>query len=289
MLSHPVLKELALAINHPVRKTCAFEENPVPLKTSGSQPPLFLIHETSGDPLVYLPLVALLPEEIPVYALQALEIHLSKNIPTSLEVLASEHIQSIRTIQPHGPYYFVGWSIGGVIAYEIAKQLTEQDEVVSYLGMIDSYNPVSIKGIADDSISDESLTDDARMIGILRAYLKIDNEDMVKELFGQKKLSEAIELSIKREWLPKELIDDQIETRLHCHNVLARLGYNYNPKPSGIKIDLFAVEEVITGDVWRGWGNLVDSESKIHFVGGDHMSVMQLPFVTAVADALKNM
>ena len=56
-----------------------------------------------------------------------------------VEAMAAAYLQSIRSIRPNGPYLLGGWSMGGVIAYEIAQQLRDQGQEIAMLVMMDSF------------------------------------------------------------------------------------------------------------------------------------------------------
>jgi thioesterase domain-containing protein len=85
----------------------------------------------------------------PIYALQAPE---ADAHPGTVEGLAALYIAAIRTVQPHGPYHLGGWSMGGVIAYEMARQLREADEPVATLALIDSYTPATVQAGERDGL-----------------------------------------------------------------------------------------------------------------------------------------
>jgi len=57
--------------------------------------------------------------------------------------MAARLVEIIRTVQPVGPYRFAGWSLGGVLAYEVATQLIGQDQMVEFVGLIDADCPIS--------------------------------------------------------------------------------------------------------------------------------------------------
>ncbi|AZF05942.1 non-ribosomal peptide synthetase [Pseudomonas sp. R5-89-07] len=118
----------------PVRDTSV-----ITVRESGTQAPLFLVHEFSGMDVYFPALGQHLPGDYPIYGLPGVplgEAHL-----TTLEGLAARMVGLIRGIQPHGPYRVAGWSFGGVLAYEVAMQLLGLDEPVAFLGLIDSYVP----------------------------------------------------------------------------------------------------------------------------------------------------
>jgi thioesterase domain-containing protein/acyl-CoA synthetase (AMP-forming)/AMP-acid ligase II/acyl carrier protein len=111
----------------------------LPLRPSGSEPPLFCIHSALGLSWCYSGLVQHLPEDRPVYALEARGIARFESEPQTLEEMAADYLQQIQSIQPSGPYYLLGYSLGGNIAHEIAIQLQEQGEETAFLAMLDTY------------------------------------------------------------------------------------------------------------------------------------------------------
>jgi acyl carrier protein len=95
----------------------------VPIQPQGSKPPFFGLPGIGGNVLNYAGLARVLGSDQPFYGLQARGLD-GKEAPfTSIEDMATHHIQELRTVQPHGPYYLIGSCIGGVIAFEMAHQL----------------------------------------------------------------------------------------------------------------------------------------------------------------------
>ncbi|WXK34589.1 amino acid adenylation domain-containing protein (plasmid) [Mycetohabitans rhizoxinica] len=109
----------------------------LPIQTNGSRPPLFCVHPFSGLSWHYRGLASHLDAEQPVYGLQARGFDGETLAPT-LDAMAADYIQQIRRIQPHGPYYLLGWSLGGNIAYNMATQLEELGEQIALLALLDS-------------------------------------------------------------------------------------------------------------------------------------------------------
>jgi thioesterase domain-containing protein len=116
------------------------------LRADGARTPWFCVHAVSGDVLAYRELSI---GSRPIYALQAPEVDAH---PGTVEGLAALYIAAIRTVQPHGPYHLGGWSMGGVIAYEMARQLREAGEPVATLALIDSYTPDAVKAGERDGL-----------------------------------------------------------------------------------------------------------------------------------------
>ncbi|MBD2786510.1 alpha/beta fold hydrolase, partial [Xenorhabdus sp. DI] len=290
LFAHPTLCDLALAIKeYVVMPISPFDANPVPLSPAGALRPLFLVHETSGDPLVYSPLAALLPPELPVYALQALGIHTLAHPPLSIEALAACHIQAIRRVQPHGPYRLAGWSIGGLIAYEIAQQLTTDGETVEFIGMIDSYHHAA-KGSHERSTAasrtDEEATRIELIIDSLRTQQSIDDEQALKALHQLSTLEQIIDYCIEHQWLPADITREDILLRLYTAEMTTQLGQAYVAQKSSLPVHLYTADELANGDSWRGWYDIVGDNAVLHPIGGTHFSIMHPPLLNQIADSI---
>ncbi|WP_438445411.1 amino acid adenylation domain-containing protein [Gorillibacterium sp. sgz5001074] len=111
----------------------------LPLRTKGSQPPLFCVHPAGGLSWCYAGLLKALGPDIPVYGLQARGIKEKGALPESLDGMAADYIRQLRSVQPHGPYRLLGWSLGGNVVQAMAKLLQEQGEEVGLLVMLDAY------------------------------------------------------------------------------------------------------------------------------------------------------
>jgi phthiocerol/phenolphthiocerol synthesis type-I polyketide synthase E len=112
----------------------------VAIQTSGSRPPLFLMHGAGGTVLMYRDLSRHLGNDQPCYGLQALGLDGSSAPLTTIEEMAAVYAHEIRKTQPAGPYYIVGYCMGGTVAFEVAQQLQQQGETVALLAMLDTMN-----------------------------------------------------------------------------------------------------------------------------------------------------
>jgi thioesterase domain-containing protein/aryl carrier-like protein len=111
------------------------------IRAQGSRPPLFGIHPAGGVSWCYMPLVRCIPDEYPLYGLQARGFDGTSQLPGSVTDMAADYIEQIRSVQECGPYYLLGWSLGGIIAHEIAVQLQSAGEQVAALVILDTYPP----------------------------------------------------------------------------------------------------------------------------------------------------
>jgi aspartate racemase len=113
----------------------------VRVKPHGSKPPLFCVHGIGGGALYYSVWAKYLPEDLPLYGLQAAGLDGKTPPHDTIAAAATASIQEIRTVQPRGPYYLGGHSFGGLVAYEMAYQLEQAGETVNFLGLFDTYSP----------------------------------------------------------------------------------------------------------------------------------------------------
>ncbi|MEU3918093.1 amino acid adenylation domain-containing protein [Streptomyces sp. NPDC029004] len=112
----------------------------LPLRASGERPPLFVFHPAGGISWCYSGLLSGLGSGQPVHGLQARGLmHDEETLPATMDEMAADYVAQIRTVQPHGPYRLLGWSVGGVIAHTVAVHLQQGGEQVDLLALMDAY------------------------------------------------------------------------------------------------------------------------------------------------------
>jgi amino acid adenylation domain-containing protein len=124
------------------------------IRGGGTAAPLFCVHPAIGLSWCYSGLLAHLPADRPLYGLQAPHVS-DGDDHLSIVAAAKDYVAQIRSVQPHGPYHLLGWSLGGLIAHEMAVQLQQAGQPVALLGLMDSYQLTdqwlehAIPGVAD--------------------------------------------------------------------------------------------------------------------------------------------
>jgi thioesterase domain-containing protein len=114
----------------------------VPIRTQGSRPPLFAVHGLYGNVLFWRSIAMHLDVEQPFYGLQAPGLDGLTPALTRMEDLAARYIREIKAVQPSGPYYLCGYSLGGEIALAMAQQLVRAGDAVDLVIMLDTADPV---------------------------------------------------------------------------------------------------------------------------------------------------
>jgi thioesterase domain-containing protein len=113
----------------------------LPIRAHGTKEPLFCIHPGLGLSWCYMPLSRYVPPDRPLYGLQARGIDGTGELARSIQEMAADYVAQIKSVQVSGPYNLLGWSLGGIVAHEIAVQLQTVGERVGSLIIMDAYPP----------------------------------------------------------------------------------------------------------------------------------------------------
>ena len=114
----------------------------IPVKAAGHLAPLFCIHGGDGGVFFYQDLGRHLPSDRPLLAIESPALAMMGEVrPVPVEETAAAYVAEIRQHQPSGPYHLAGYSYGGLLVYEIARQLLSQGESIAFAGLFDTVNP----------------------------------------------------------------------------------------------------------------------------------------------------
>ncbi|MGI4792363.1 MAG: amino acid adenylation domain-containing protein [Janthinobacterium lividum] len=259
----------------------------VPLRSSGSKPPLYCIHPDHGLVLFYQALVNRLPPDQPVYGLQSVGVDSNEAPLTSLEEMAARYLRDIRRFQPMGPYHLGGYSLGGVVAAEMARQLHAEGQRVGLLALFDAYAPVAYQ---------QNLIDKPRLQR-MAGHLQLLRGNSAKEALHSltEKAREALH-GKKADWqkAAEELAGSVAPERLSAlkNIILANEAafFRYETQPCPARATLFRAAEVSVFEeqdpsLW--WGDNFTGGLEIHDVPGAHLTLMNEPQVQTLALTLQ--
>ncbi len=102
---------------------------------------LFFIHDGTGQVDGYIECCNHLTHRLNYWGIRAEPLRHLEPCNRTIEELAREYIEKLKKVQPHGPYFIAGWSLGGTIAFEMVGQLEETGEKILFLGLIDAPGP----------------------------------------------------------------------------------------------------------------------------------------------------
>ena len=131
----PTISALAALLEQP---TSARIPPLIQLK-AGSDPPVFLAHGLGGSAMDFFQIVKHIRPANTIYGMQAKGIDGVEEPLDRIEDMAQYSLDAVRQVQPHGPYFLIGFSLGGLITLEMAQQLMARGEKIGLLAMLDSY------------------------------------------------------------------------------------------------------------------------------------------------------
>jgi thioesterase domain-containing protein/acyl carrier protein len=252
----------------------------VPLQRGTSNTsPLFCIYGM----LLYYELACHLGPEQTVYGLylqEELDLLLHVDQPDfkpviSFQQIADRYLQKIRTIQPTGPYLLVGSSFGGLVAYEMAQQLHAQGECVALLALLDT----------------KTLGSTLIMPWYRRGYLHL--LDFIKKpTYFYERIGHRINLAKQtlNHVTPVKTLQLDEDPRLQFRRQTLE-NYRLSPYPGKITLframETFSQFEAIAVNPTLGWRKLAVGGLVIHDVPGNHVTILQKPNVSVLADKLK--
>jgi amino acid adenylation domain-containing protein len=115
------------------------------VQTSGSRPPLFVVHDGTGSLSCGRAMAAGLGPDQPLYGIRCAELNGQPLRATSVEELARSYTERIRALYPHGPYVLYGVSFGGLVAIEMSRQLKAAGEDVPVTILGDTWAPIALR------------------------------------------------------------------------------------------------------------------------------------------------
>ena len=261
------------------------------LLRTGASTPLFLFHPIGGGLGSFDPLIARLGADQTIFGIHAYHDGFAGRVDVSIEEMARLYAREIRRVQPVGPYRLTGYSAGGMIAFETARQLREADCEVSLLAMIDSEAPPSVldRDVDPDACwryflnhmrrrmknpsgfaveTGMSLSESARIAWLCTGtYTKTKTGDFAETIYTSAE------------------IRDQFDVYRRHH--LARKRYAGLPSDIGILFFLASEEPLRELSPAAGWDAYTEQGIEVVPVAASHYSILLEPNVGAIAQRLE--
>ena len=256
----------------------------VKIRPGQSSSPFFGIHPGGGDVLCYVGLARLLDAKQPFYGLRARGLNKADAAHTRIEDMAAHYIEAIREVQSEGPYMLGGWSLGGVIAFEMAHQLQARGEEVSLLFLMDSVLPEKkLEDIPETAI----MSSFALAMGLPVDHL-ISSPDELRQMSRDEQLTYVLAKAKEANRLPPDLELHQIRHLYKMSNISLRAILDYVPRPYSRQVTLIRPEEDIANraDTVPAWEKVCVGGLKIHKMPGTHLTMVREPNVKILAEIL---
>ncbi len=286
IFKHPTLNKLAsaidLAVGMQAKAECDSEAFPVTcIQSTTSHPNVFLLHGGDGGAMFYKHLLPEMPALRSLYIIESptLVDSTQEIAKLSIEDAAKKYLRYVRRVQPQGPYEIAGYSYGGIVAYEMARQLTEAGEEVRKLYLIDTDNP---------SARFRPYTFRERLAINWRRHGLGGISSRLTEAFKNRFNVDAAAKEARRLMANGQTASDSHIRMLQIRESNADAVQQYTPTPVPIDAVLFRSEETsdkyeLTADY--GWAGQVRSLA-IRNIPGGHLKVFAKPNVQVLAKHL---
>jgi amino acid adenylation domain-containing protein len=248
----------------------------IPLKSGGSGIPLFCIAPIAGDLLGYRQLVKYLDPRQPVYGITSPK----EILHSSMGETASLYVNKILERFPNEPFSLIGFSSGGIMAFEMAQQLHARRLAVPFLAMLDSTCPVYLNKKIPWNLS--IIGDFFKNIPFWFYYYGLDKD--YRTIYLKDRIKKAFNLKVDK---------DNDDLKYQVHYVMQRVNdwmRSYDPKfyPGRIIYYKAKVQGLFRPFVRdRGWRNFAACLD-VHIVPGRHSQMLQEPYVRVLATEINS-
>lgn len=234
-------------------------------------------------------MIAALPEGPPVYAID-MEWLCEAKQEFTVEQIATFYIDIIRQVQSSGPYYFCGYSFGGLVAYETATQFINRGDNVSLVALLDAPNPALLSNLSE---TDSAKFRRTYLVDRLRKYAF----DLVRgDLKAFTDRGSAFVISRAGRFLMPwiklgfRILNRPLPVLFRSNDPGFRMAWrSFVPKSYPNSLVCFRVEERGPEhdlDPTMGWGASARGGVQVHVVPGGHVDMMRMPSVGTIADNL---
>jgi surfactin family lipopeptide synthetase C len=271
----------------------------VPIQPKGTKTPFFCVHPVGGQVLCYRHLARSLGQDQPFYGLQAPNLEEVETAP-SIEEMAAQYLEEVRRVQPDGPYLLGGWSFGGVVAFEMARQLQKVGQEVSQVVILDTVSPAVFHKLSDYE-NDESFL----LFVLGRARAREEGQDVLlsaddlKQLAPDERLGYFLNEMKKAGLAPKEVDLKLFRRFLNGYRSRQTALRSYKGERCELSLVFYRCEEqdadwlkMLEGVGWEpddltfGWKDLSTEAVETHLVPGHHERMCEPPQVEHLARLL---
>lgn len=243
------------------------------------RPPLFCVHGAGGNVFNFKAISQRLGADQAVYGLHPQGVDGHRPVLESIELMAEQYVKAIRSVDPQGPYQLLGYSAGGVIAFEMAQQLRKTGHDIALLAMIDTLTPKAAT----------SKPAPLKKLWLMRKWSLDFAVQKFKERNSDTTHETSHALSLEKlsrgEWLTPELVEPYLFR--HVVTVQGR----YKPTPYHGPMVLFkalnATTQYLNAGKCMGWDAHIDGQIKLISIPGTHNSMMEEPGLSVLSSALK--
>ncbi|MEI6083172.1 MAG: amino acid adenylation domain-containing protein [Verrucomicrobiota bacterium] len=252
----------------------------VTIQPKGTKTPLFCVHGAGGNVLLYRDLAASLGDDYPLYGFQSKGLDGQTPPLTTIEEMADHYLTELKALRPTGPYCLAGYCLGGMVAYQMARQLRHAGEDVAFVGFFDTYNPTKAGQASRAAV----LWQRTKFhVSNLRKLRSRELKRYLVEKFRVAKDGELMNL-LKRDSPTSDVGDFSA-----LQEINDRAAGQFQPQPYAGPVLVFKTQVTYNflSDPKMGWGELVTGELDVVELPVNPHAMLVEPFVKHLATALR--
>jgi thioesterase domain-containing protein/acyl carrier protein len=257
----------------------------VELSEGAGSAPLFIVHAIGGTVHPYAPLAACLADAFQVYGMQAAGLAEGTTPAASLEAMVASYLDAILAAQPEGPYRLAGWSMGGLVAYEIARRLEDLGRDVAQLVLLDAPFALPERCEPEGVLAARFAADAAQALGW--ETNGADSADSADRGDHQDHL-DRLARRVAGETDDLDTVRGQIERRFEVFKANTALVAGFRPDAAlRARTLLISASRSPNAAVQPDWTRLLGESSTLLPVSADHYSFLRPPQVGEIADWIR--
>ncbi|AOJ36098.1 non-ribosomal peptide synthetase [Burkholderia metallica] len=281
LFANPTLLQFSAAIDA-CDSTSSRYPHLIALRTTKHVTPLFCVHPGQGEIGYVRNLLPWLDTSQPLYGIAAIGFMPGETPLDSVTDMASRHVEAIRSVQSTGPYRLSGWSAGGIIAYEMARQLLDAGQSVEFLGLIDTASDYARRSRGTLAPSEfQFLLQSAPSNAFADRLAHIHSAASVADVDG-------LLLCFQQEGcLPREMDLPLLRRHLSVRYGIAKALDGYVPPSLPIPVSLYCADAEAREDIAQGWIDLLGDRIRVTRFDATHYSIVELPQIQTLGQAIQ--
>jgi amino acid adenylation domain-containing protein len=288
LFKYPTIAQLAGVLDQSANGTLSPCWSPLVEIQAGCKRPLFFVHPISGSILCYTELARALGPDQPFYGLQARGLDGEQEPCTSIEEMAQRYLEALQRVQPDGPYLLGGWSLGGLIAFEIAQRLRTQGQGVALLALVDSRGYFSRPCLSDEDDTALMVSFAQELEGYFAQSLSVSRAN-IQHLQAKEQLLYVHEQASSKGLVSRETDPSLLQRLFHLFKANMQALSRYIPRTYPGRITLFLTAEpgVDLLDATGDWVSIASEGVERYVIPGNHFTLVREPHVQCLSDQLK--
>ncbi|GAB2588097.1 non-ribosomal peptide synthetase [Spirosoma areae] len=292
LLTYPTIRQLAQLLQ--ADKQPASWKSLVPIKPEGNKVPIYIIHGIGLNLLNFSSLVSNMDSEQPIYGLQAKGLDGLDEPLDNMEDIAAFYLTEVLEQNPAGPYAIAGYSFGGYVALEMARQLKAMGKEVKMLAMFDTNAQESEEHqTLLPWLGRKILRQFPKLIWFTRSFLERPVPTIrYQQTYVERHIDRLLKaVGLRHEVQPEGGLD-LLNRIIEKHEIAF---HNYKMKPYDGIVDLFKAQVrlyFVDDSKYLGWKKYALKGVRIHSVPGDHQLMLLPPndrkFAQTLQQALDN-